>query len=212
MNKKIKHIVLVLFAIALAAGTIVNAQAAWHKTPVMDGAKVDESLVEISVPAEAEYNGKKVRASVFIFEHIESGKSGVPKLGIYVEDDEDLIPGKELSKFVGPELSQSVISGGTFELTVNMTGVKQHLISYAYYANEYPRWFDPGFDSSGRFELSYSKINREKWKELVTKMSGGFTDADITIGGKVLPHKLHIHFAGSGLGSQLKDLMQYCEK
>ncbi len=210
MNNRFNSLIVVLITVFSAISSLAHAQAAWHKTVMSDDGKVDKNIVAISIPAEAEYGGKKMKASVFIFEHIESGKSGVPVLGIYIENVHDIIPDKELSMFIGPDIPNNVQNGSTFEMSVNLKSQIEKIVTYPLYGDS--KWYDPGFECDGYFALAYLKGTRERWKKIVTDMSGGFMDAGITIGGTILPHKLHIHFSGAGLSSQLRDLMQYCEK
>jgi|WetSurMetagenome_2_1015567.scaffolds.fasta_scaffold324665_1 hypothetical protein len=210
MRTTVKALAMILIAIQCAMMGVSHAQSSWHKVAMMNDGVPYEHLLAISVPASAEYNGRSLKAYVFIDEHDGSGLSGVPHLGVYVEGVEDIIPENELLQFIGPELPKAVMVDGTFELSVDLGGSRGNLKTYADYNRAV--FFHPGFKSEGYFALDYSKASKEKWRDLVAKMSSGFIGADITIGGRVLSHKLHIHFTGEGLGTQLKDMMSYCAK
>lgn len=203
------------FLLLLAAfAPCLSAQDTWHGKQMLalDGMPLTR-LRGIGVPAEAEYKGKKLKAYVFFSGYDgHAGGPGYPSLGIHVENIDKFMPESEIDTFVGPDLSQYAVHNNAIRITLRKGERRFEFNTRLLYT--YGRFFDPGFDSYNYFETNHrnTKTETDSWRQFLTQMSDGFETGTIVVGGKAFSSELMVKFDGNGLGTQLKELVEYCSK
>ena len=167
----------------------------------------------IAIPAEAEYQGKKLNAYVFISGYDgHSGGSSYLLLGIYVEKVESILPGPELDQFRGPDYSIVALTSDAIKISLARKGRQESVSTRLVY--EEARFFDTGFMEDGYFEAGprTTKASTATWKQFLVQMSDGFEEGQAVIGGKAFSSDLTVTFSGNGLDSKLKELLAYSNK
>lgn len=195
--------------ICMLFAPFISAQAAWHETSLR-GAPM---LRAVAIPAEAEYRGQRLKAYVFISGYDgHAGSSGYPFLGIYVEKVESILPESEIKQFVGPDYSQIALVNDAIKISIGEKGTQKSISMRLVY--ESAQYFDTGFMTDGYFETGprRAKVATDAWKQFLTQMSDGFEEGKAVLRGKAFSSELTVRFSGNGLGTQLKELLAYCNK
>jgi len=204
--------VILFFLVFIAFCPTSFAQDGWHRVTMLGLNKVPlTKLRGIAIPAEAEYQGEKIKAYVFFSGYDgHSGGTGHPSFGVYVENIGNFIPESEIDKFRGPDLSQYAMQSDAMRLSVRNGTSTKEIRSRLLFTDG--RYFDTGFETDGSFEANPSKSAANAWAQFLAQMSGGFTEGEVVIGGKAFSKPLIVRFSGLGMGTKLKELMAFCSK
>jgi len=165
----------------------------------------------VGIPARATYDGKKLKAYVFVWGHEKKTGTGFPEIEVYVAGFDELIPEKELEQFEGPDLSDAALKTDTFEITITRNGQRFNvsnrveLCPGSYPESIVPQGGNNVFDTG----INLSAARRGAWKQFIREMSSGFDKGHISLGGKVLSHRIEIDFSGNGIAPLLQDLLRF---
>ena len=196
----------------IALPPAIFAQDAWHKETMLGLDNVPlTKLRGISIPAEAEYKGQKIKACVFFSGY--DGHSGgpvYPFFGVHVENIEKYIAESEINNFRGPDLSQYAMQNDAFRLSIKRGNSTKEIRTRLLFTDG--KYFDTGFQTDGFFETNTrkTKIATDAWKQFLGQMSDGFQEGMAVMGGKAFSRELTVRFSGNGLGGKLKELIAYC--
>ncbi len=202
---------LVLFLFCLMFKSMLAAQDVWNTVTMSDNGRPLPLLRAIGVPATATYDGKKLKAYVFIWGcEKNTGGTGYPDMAIYVEGMEDLIPDKELAQFDG-DLSDDFVKLKTLEVAIiRKGGVLTVSNKVCLDGTPFPPMVPDGnevFDTG--VVLTFAE--KSAWKKFIAEMSNGFEKGHLSIGGHVLSKKIEVDFIGNGIGPLLQRLTQFVE-
>ncbi len=166
-------------------------------------------LKAIGIPATATYDGKKLKAYVFLLGREKETGIGYPIMDVYIEDIEDLVPAKEYQQFIGPDLSNAVLKTDTIEITIKSKS-EAHTITGGLSIgwSSFSDWTIPF--GSEMFEAGprSGTIAKSSWRQFVLYMSSGFDQGHLSIGGRVLSKRIEVDFSGKGIAPLLKDLIR----
>jgi len=166
-------------------------------------------LKAIGIPATATFDGKKLKAYVFLWGREKATGVGYPLISVYVEHAEDLVPEKEYQQFMGPDLSETVLKTDTIRITIKSKG-EAHTVSSGLNVewSSFSDWTIP-FNSEVFVAGPRSgAIAKSSWKQFILDMSSGFDQGHLSIGGKVLSKRIEVDFSGKGFVPQLKDMIR----
>ena len=191
---------------------ILAAQTGWHPVQMRLLNEPDPQVRTLAATAQAEYKSEKLRAYVFFFGVQGKRAPGYPDFGIFVEHMEDVLPKSEVEKFEGPDMSRAAIRYDAIDLSIKRSEYKTSTSTRLLYSSGLT--FDTGLETYGFFQtnLRDSKKATLAWRQFLDEMSRGFDEGEAVVGGNVFSHKLVVRFTGGGLGTQLKELMDYCSK
>ena len=167
-------------------------------------------LRAIGILATATYDGKKLNAYVFVWGREKGTGTGYPNIEIYIPGFDDLVPGKELEQFEGPDLSDSALKSDTFEIGITKDRQTFHAVNRVELCGgSYPKSIVPeGGDNIFDTGINLNAARLAAWKQFMREMSSGFDNGHISLGGKVLSHKFEIDFSGKGIEPLLQELIR----
>lgn len=202
---------LVLFLFSLLSTSILAAQDVWNTVTMSDNGRPLPLLRAIGVPASAIYDGKKLKAFVFIWgREKNTGGTGKLSMAIYVENIEDLIPDKELARFDG-DLSNEFVKSKTLDVTIiRKSGILTVANKVCRDGTPFPPMVPNGVEV---FDTNVVLTAAEKlaWKKFIAEMSDGFDKGHLSIGGHELSKRIEVDFTGNGIGPLLQELIRFVE-
>ena len=190
---------------------MLPAQDVWTTVAMSDNGRQLPLLRAIGVPATAIYDGKKLKAYIFIWgREKNTGGTGRLSMAIYVEDVEDLIPAKELAQF-DDDLSDDFVKLKTLDVTIiRKGGVLTVSNKVCLDGTPFPPMVPDGnevFDTN----VVLTSAEKSAWKKFIAEMSNGFERGHLSIGGHVLSKKIEVDFTGNGIGPLLQELTRFVE-
>jgi hypothetical protein len=163
----------------------------------------------IGIPATATYDGKKLKAYVFLSGREKQTGIGYPLMDVYIEDVENLVPAKEYQQFMGPDLSNAVLKTDTIEITIKSKNEARAIkCGLNIELSSFSDWTIP-FNSE-MFEAGprSSKNAKSSWRQFILEMSSGFEQGHLSIGETVLSKTIEVDFSGKGISPILKDMIR----